>query len=175
MDLQLKVKGEVPERMNAATGMMYDEIMEKTKRWTEIVKDAAQANAPKYRGGLKRSIKGKVKETPYGLKGVVDTTKWYSHFIEGGTKKHFVPFAKAPGLVRWLKRQGTTIQETATPGRYDIYLKGSSTLLARSVTGMEISAKPQPFMSPAYNEHISDIMRDFGEIPEEIIQKAGLE
>ncbi|MBO8169964.1 MAG: HK97 gp10 family phage protein [Thermoanaerobacteraceae bacterium] len=175
MDLQIKVKGEVPEKMQIAAKILYEELLEKTKHWTEVVKEEAQRRAPRFRGGLKRSIKGKVKETPYGFKGIVGTTKWYAHFVEGGTTEHFVPFAKAPNLVRWLKKHGTTIQETSTPGMFDVYVRGTTTLLARSVTGMKISAKAHPFIKPAYDAHISDIIRDFNNLPEEVIEKVGLE
>ena len=173
MKISVETRGEGIEYAKEIAKTIPQVLREKTKQWADIIRDHARQRVPRSRGQLQRSIKSKV----FGYRintvtGIVGTNKWYSRFVEKGTKAHFVPFAKAPNLVRWLKRQGTRIEENSN-GRYDVMLKGSSTILLGNVKGMRMSGKAHPFMQPAFDANIDKAVQDFNDLLSEVKKKVG--
>lgn len=173
MKISVETRGEGVQYAKDIAKEIPEQLREKTKHWADIIRDQARLKVSRDRGQLQRSIKSKV----FGYRintvtGVVGTNKWYSRFVEKGVKAHFVPFAKAPNLVRWLKKQGTTVVQNSS-GRYDVFLKGSSTILLGNVKGMRMSGKARPFMQPAFDANIDKVIRDFNNLLEEVKKKVG--
>lgn len=171
MKMKFETRGEGIKYTKDIAEGLPKELKEKTRQWADIIRDQAKMKASKNKGQLQRSIKSKV----FGFNvntifGVVGTRKWYAHLVERGAKTHFVPFAKAPNLVRWLKRQGTMVVENSN-GRYDVMLKGTSTIMLGNVKGIRMSTKARPFLQPAFDSNVNKVMQDFNFLLDDVKNK----
>lgn len=173
MKISVETRGEGVEYAKEIAKQLPKALREKTKHWADIIRDQARLKTPRDRGQLRRSIKSKV----FGYRvdtvfGVVGTNKWYSRFVEKGVKAHFVPFAEAPNLVRWLRKKGTTVVQNSS-GRYDVWLKGSNTILLGNVKGMRMSGKARPFLQPAFDANVDKAVQDFNSLLGDVKKKVG--
>lgn len=117
---------------------------------------------------LANSINHDVRQTMFGVVGAVGTNVTYAPFQEFGTKRHFVPFSVAPDLLDWLRRKAKITPMSVGGGRYDLYIRGTNTLIRRAAKGIFVSGEAQPYLTPAFEKHIDDIIRDIEQTPEDI-------
>ncbi len=139
-----------------------------------LIERDAKRNAPVDQGRLRSSITHDVYQVaPAGVTGRVGTSVFYAPFVEYGTGQigrrtaavqgvrpptwyvhspqagHYVPLDKAPGLRRWLELKAGYKLEPTGKGGYDIYYKGTNTILRRNARWWYVSGRAQPFLTPA--------------------------
>lgn len=64
--------------------------------------------------------------------------------------------------------KGGVTPEHVGGGRYDLMVKSTSTLIARSVRGIKVQSTAQSFLTPAFLKSIDGIFKDFEGVPEDI-------
>jgi hypothetical protein len=162
------------------------------QKWVLKISAQAKRNAPVDRGTFRNSITEAVFAQSDQITGVVGSNLKESPFIEYGTGQigkrtalaqgvtappgynygpkegHFVPFAVAPDLIRWLNKHGFSVVPSGL-GRYDIMRSG--TIISRGAKGFKVSGKAQPSITPAFLKYKDEIARDFEKLPQEIIDK----
>lgn len=144
----------------------------------------AKRNAPVDTGRLRSSITHDVSVKAGEVLGRVGTNVAYGAFVEYGTGQigkmtasakgviapswyrygakmgHYVPLSKAPDLIRWLERKAKYRVVPVGQGRYDIYYKGTNTLVRRATKWWRVSGAAQPFLTPAFVKHTPAIINE---------------
>ncbi len=98
------------------------------------------------RGTLRRSITFDVKTTKETIEGKVGPTVKYAKFVEFGTRPHFIPFSHPLigfEIYLWAKRHKLPVD---------------------NMWGLNISGRPHPFMTPAWNENKEKIFEQLKKI-----------
>lgn len=157
--LTIEARNEVTVLMRGLGDTVRAELEKKIWQGMYRIEGSAKDRAPVDRGRLRSSITAEV-ETGFGrITGRVGTNVQYAKFVEEGARRHFVPFRVAPDLVKWLERK-LGLKAVRRGDRYDFYYKGTNTILYRAIKGFMVSGQAQPFIGPAYEEHVDDIVRD---------------
>lgn len=81
---------------------------------------------------------------------------WYKY---GPKEGHYVPLGRAPGLRLWLRRKAGFVLESVGEGRYDIYYKGTNTLVKRAARYWFVKGAAQPYLTPAFIKHKDRILK----------------
>lgn len=118
-------------------------------------------------GQLARSIAYNVKSTPHRIEGEVGAGVDYAKYIEGWNsrnehkpiERHFVPFDKHPGLLKWALRHGVRVYRSTKTGkmlkRQGKYGKLGGGLM---IGGPDF---PSPFMQPELEAQTPQIQGRF--------------
>ena len=194
VEINIQVQGEALQTVHNIQSSIIPETTKKMQKWVLKVSAQAKRNAPVDRGTFRNSITEAVYEQAHEVTGIVGSNLKEFPFIEYGTGQigkrtalaqgvtapvgynygpqegHFVPFSKAPDLIRWLNKHGFDVQPSGL-GRYDIMLRGSGTILFGNAKGFKVSGRAQPSITPAFLKYKDEIARDFDALPGEIIEK----
>ena len=196
MEFEIEIKSDqVTAYVHNIASELTPVTLRKLQKWALVIEAQAKRNAPTDQGLLKNQINSRVLQSAEELMGIVGDPVQYAANVEYGTgqigketalaqgvtapdwyhygsqRGHFVPFNKAPGLIDWLNKHGFDVQMTS-PGRYDIMLKGTGTIISRGAKGFKVSGRAQPYLTPAFMKYADDVSRDFDKLPEEIKQEA---
>jgi hypothetical protein len=158
----------------------------KIEYWIQRIEATAISNAPRR---LKGSIQSKVTDREKEITGTVGATDYRAMFIEYGTGQigkrtalaqgvvaprgyrygpqegHFVPFSDAPELVVWLEQHGFELVPSGL-SRYDIY-RGEKKIF-NNTPSFKVSGIAHPFLTPALDMYMNEIIMDFQNLPSEI-------
>jgi len=116
------------------------------RRATLLVQRSAKIKAPVDTGRLRASITPEVRAQGNLVTGVVGSNVKYAHFVELGTKAHFVP---QQYIGTWARRHGLGDR------------------------GLFVSGRAQPYLEPAFVENAERIVRMLGDAVGDIVEGGG--